>query len=447
MHPRSKLSQAQRELAVDLFEEGYGSRAVANRLGVRREQVRHLEDRFRLHGRLCLVSKRTKRQYSFDTKMEILRRHKTGELKSDLAKEYGLSSPNLISHWVWQVNKGGSDALQPKPKGRPKGSGQSVPMTEEDTLRRENELLKAEVAYPKKIAGLEGTTTRLKVEAIITLKSEHRLDDLIAVSGLARSTFFDHQRRFDLPDKYADLKTQIKKIFHDSNTTFGYRRVWRALRNNNTIVNKKVVRRLMREQGLVSKIRRKKYNSYRGTVSHIADNVLGRRFIQDAPNKVWVSDVTEFRVAGTKVYLSPVMDLFDRTILAHTLSTSPNTQLTSRSLADAIAMFSPGKGLIVHTDQGFQYQHASWRNLIESVGGVQSMSRKGNCYDNAVMENFFGHLKSEMYHDVYFTSVDELCQAIDEYILWYNTYRLQERFKGLAPMQYRNQTLAKTLTV
>ncbi|WP_226813707.1 IS3 family transposase [Corynebacterium diphtheriae] len=447
MHPRSKLSQAQRELAVDLFEEGYGSRAVANRLGVRREQVRHLEDRFRLHGRLCLVSKPTKKQYSFDTKMEILRRYRTGELKSDLAKEYGLSSPNLISHWVWQVNKGGSDALQPKPKGRPKGSGQSVPMTEEDTLRRENELLKAEVAYPKKIAGLEGTTTRLKVEAIITLKSEHRLDDLIAVSGLARSTFFDHQRRFDLPDKYADLKTQIKKIFHDSNTTFGYRRVWRALRNNNTIVNKKVVRRLMRQLGLVSKIRRKKYNSYRGTVSHIADNVLDRRFTQDAPNKAWVSDVTEFRVAGTKVYLSPVMDLFDRTILAHTLSTSPNTQLTSRALADAIAMFSPGKGLIVHTDQGFQYQHASWRNLIESVGGVQSMSRKGNCYDNAVMENFFGHLKSEMYHDVYFTSVDELCQAIDEYILWYNTYRLQERFKGLAPMQYRNQTLAKTLTV
>ncbi|WP_133062498.1 IS3 family transposase, partial [Corynebacterium diphtheriae] len=278
--------------------------------------------------------------------------------------------------WVWQVNKGGPDALRPKPKGRPKSSARPAPVTEEDTLRRENELLKAEVAYLKKIEGLEGTTTRLKVEAIITLKSEHRLDDLIAVSGLARSTFFDHQRRFDLPDKYADLKTQIKKIFHDSNTTFGYRRVWRALRNNNTIVNKKVVRRLMRQLGLVSKIRRKKYNSYRGTVSHIADNVLDRRFTQDAPNKAWVSDVTEFRVAGTKVYLLPVMDLFDRTILAHTLSTSPNTQLTSRALADAIAMFSPGKGLIVHTDQGFQYQHASWRNLIESVGGVQSMSRK-----------------------------------------------------------------------
>ncbi|ALC06350.1 Putative transposase InsK for insertion sequence element IS150 [Corynebacterium deserti GIMN1.010] len=270
---------------------------------------------------------------------------------------------------------------------------------------------------------------------------------MIAVSGLARSTFFDHQRRLGEPDKYADLKVHITEIFNDSNATFGYRRVWRALRNDNEIVNTKLVRKLMRQLGLVSKVRRKKYSSYRGTVSHIAENVLDRRFTQDAPNKAWVSDVTEFRVAGTKVYLSAIMDLFDRTILAHTLSPSPNTNFTSSSLADAIAMFSPGQGLIVHTDQGFQYQHASWRNVISSVGGVQSMSRKGNCYDNAVMENFFGHLKSEMYHGVHFNSADELCQAIDDYILWYNTTRLQERFKGLAPMQYRNQTLAKTLTV
>ncbi|CAB0641278.1 DNA-binding protein [Corynebacterium diphtheriae] len=154
MHPRSKLSQAQRELAVDLFEEGYGSRAVANRLGVRREQVRHLEDRFRLHGRLCLVSKPTRKQHSFDTKMEILRRHKAGELKSDLAQEFGLSLPDLISHWAWEVNKDGIDALRPKPKGRPKGSARPAPVTEEDKLRRENELLKAEVAYLKKLRDL-----------------------------------------------------------------------------------------------------------------------------------------------------------------------------------------------------------------------------------------------------------------------------------------------------
>lgn len=152
-------------------------------------------------------------------------------------------------------------------------------------------------------------------------------------------------------------------------------------------------------------------------MSHIADNVLERNFEQSAPNKAWVSDVTEFRVAGTKVYLSPILDLCDRTILAHTLSRSPNTKFTSQSLSDAIALFSPAEGLIVHTDQGFWYQHTSWRNLITNIGGVQSMSRKGNCYDNSVMENFFGHLKSEMYHGVSFSSVDEFCQAVDDYIL------------------------------
>lgn len=264
---------------------------------------------------------------------------------------------------------------------------------------------------------------------------------------MARSTFFEHQRRLGEPDKYATLKEQITEIFNESKHTYGYRRVWRELRNRSTVVNKKLVRKLMRQLGLVSKIRRKKYNSYRGTTSHIADNVLDRNFAQDAPNKVWVSDVTEFRVAGTKVYLSPIMDLCDRTILAHTLSTSPNTTFTAASLNDAITMFTPDPGLVVHTDQGFQYQHASWRNLITGIEGVQSMSRKGNCYDNAVMENFFGHLKSEMYHGEHFISVEQFCQAVDDYILWYNTSRLQEQFKGLAPMQYRNQTLEKALTV
>ncbi|APT84656.1 DNA-binding protein [Corynebacterium aquilae DSM 44791] len=154
MHPRSKLSQTQREQAVELFEQGYGSRAVATQFGVGRGPIRNLESRFRLHGRLCLVSKPTSKQYSFDTKMEILARHKAGETKADLAKEFGLSSPSLIGHWVWQVNKGGIDALRPKPKGRPKGSTRPAPLTEEDKLRRENERLKAEVAYLKKLRDL-----------------------------------------------------------------------------------------------------------------------------------------------------------------------------------------------------------------------------------------------------------------------------------------------------
>ena len=198
----------------------------------------------------------------------------------------------------------------------------------------------------------------------------------------------------------------------------------------------------MDHMGLKSKVRpRKKYNSYKGQISLIADNILERNFEPKQPNTVWVSDVTEFQVAGVKVYLSPIMDLCDRSILAHEMLMSPSTKLTSTSLKNAIDWHEPDEGLMVHTDQGFQYQHASWRRQVESVGGTQSMSRKGNCYDNAVMENFFGHLKAEMYHGEFFANVDQLCQAVDDYIFWYNNDRLQQRFKGLTPIQYRNQPL------
>lgn len=237
------------------------------------------------------------------------------------------------------------------------------------------------------------------------------------------------------------------EIFHDSSSRYGYRRITLELRNQGVVANHKLIYKLMRQLGLKSKVRRRKYNSYKGSVSHIADNLLDRQFTPDSPNKVWVSDVTEFRIAGRKVYLSPIMDLYDRTILAHTMSNSPTTEFTASSLKEAIEMFAPNEQLMVHTDQGIQYQHKSWRNLIAQVGGVQSMSRKGNCYDNAVMENFFGHLKTEMYHGEHFTSVKQFRKAVDDYILWYNTKRLQAQFKGLTPMHYRNQTLEKALAI
>ncbi|GFK18428.1 hypothetical protein KbCgl_10000 [Corynebacterium glutamicum] len=115
--------------------------------------------------------------------------------------------------------------------------------------------------------------------------------------------------------------------------------------------------------------------------------------------------------------------------------------MTAQSLSDALALWSPDAGLLVHTDQGFQYQHSSWSNLIDRCAGVQSMSRKGNCYDNAVMENFFGHMKAEMFHGEYFATVEEFLAEVKDYIDWYNTQRVQQRLKGLTPMQYRNQTL------
>ena len=282
----------------------------------------------------------------------------------------------------------------------------------------------------------------MKARIVASLKADYPLPLLLQVAGLARSTFFYHQKRLSEPDKHAALKDAIWESFERNKHRYGYRRVLLDLRNQGWVVNHKLVYKLMREMGLRAKVRqRRPYVSYNGTISHIADNTLDRKFTPDKPNTVFVSDVTEFRVAGRKVYLSPVMDLFDRSIVAHTVATSPSTAFTADSLSKAIAACAPEPGWMMHTDQGFQYQHSSWRNLIHDNGGVQSMSRKANCYDNAVMENFFGHLKTEMYHGEVFDTVAEFNQAIDEYIQWYNTERIQQRLKGLTPMQYRNQTL------
>ncbi|WP_143187339.1 IS3 family transposase, partial [Rhodococcus maanshanensis] len=174
----------------------------------------------------------------------------------------------------------------------------------------------------------------------------------------------------------------------------------------------------------------------------VAPNLLERDFEASAPNQKWVTDVTEFRVGEDKLYLSPVMDLFDRQIIAFSVGPSPNLQLTNSSLRAAIATLGDGQTPLVHSDQGFQYQHESWRRLLADAGATQSMSRKGNCFDNAVIENFFGHLKEELFHHVRYLNSDALATALADYIHWYNTERISTKLKGLSPVQYRTQALA-----
>jgi putative transposase len=281
------------------------------------------------------------------------------------------------------------------------------------------------------------------VNAVVTLKAEHSLTDLLAAAGLARSTFFYHQARLDAPDPHAELKAAITEVFTVNKGRYGYRRVHRVLTGNGWQVNRKTVLKLMRLLGLASTSRRKRrYASYQGEFGQIAENILDRDFRAETMNEKWVTDVTEFRVGDDKLYLSPVMDLCNREIIAYSTSRSPNLELTNSALVDAIKTLAPGQHPLVHSDQGFQYQHRSWRALLAAAAATQSMSRKGNCFDNAVIENFFGHLKEECFHHVTYLSIDALEAALHDYIRWYNNDRITERLEGLSPVQYRTQTLA-----
>ncbi|MBG6226441.1 putative transposase [Arthrobacter sp. CAN_A2] len=282
----------------------------------------------------------------------------------------------------------------------------------------------------------------MKVQAVIALKADFP-PVLLKVSGLARSTFFYHQARLLAPDPRQALKEAIAQIFEANQGRYGHRRIHTQLIRHGWVVAKKTVLKLMRSLRLACQVRRKKrYISYRGEHGTTTPNVLDRQFQAGAPNLKWVTDVTEFSVGDRKLYLSPVMDLFDRQIISYTVGLSPNLELTNTSLRQALATLKDGQRPLVHSDQGFQYQHASWRRLLQNAGATQSMSRKGNCYDNAVMENFFGHLKEELFHRVRFVSIDALTSALREYVHWYNTERISTKLEGLSPVQYRAQTLA-----
>nr|WP_246857490.1 IS3 family transposase [Pseudarthrobacter sp. NIBRBAC000502770] len=263
------------------------------------------------------------------------------------------------------------------------------------------------------------------------------------VAGVARSTFFYHQARLLVPDPQKSLMATVTEIFEKNHGRCGHRRVHTELVKQGWSISKKSVLKLMRSLRLVCMVRwKKRCNSHQGEQGRVAQKLLNREFDADAQNQKWVTDVTEFSVDGRKLYLSPVMDLFDRQIISYRGGLSPNLELTNASLREALSCLEHGQHPLVHLDQGFQYQHASWWALLEGAGAGQSMYRKANCYDNAVREDFFGHLKEELFHRVRLLNTEALTTALYKYIRWYNTERISTKLEGLSPVQYRAQALA-----
>jgi len=273
------------------------------------------------------------------------------------------------------------------------------------------------------------------------LRPKYRLDDLLKVAGMARSTFYYQQKALHTEDKYADLKARIQTIYATHRGRYGYRRITASIRQMGAQVNHKTVQRLMGVLGLKSLVRPKKYQSYRGTVGKAAANLLGRSFEADRPNQKWVTDVTEFNVAGEKLYLSPILDLYNGEIVAFETARRPEFAMVASMLKKALDKLKGSDRPLLHSDQGWQYQMPPYRHLLQQRLIKQSMSRKGNCLDNATMESFFGTLKSELFYMKKFKSIDQLKKELDEYIHYYNNERIKLKLKGLSPVQYRTQPL------
>ncbi|WP_419153047.1 IS3 family transposase [Streptococcus oralis] len=435
-----KLSYEDKVQIYELRKQGYSLEKLSNKFGINNSNLRYMIKWIDRYG-IEFVKKGKNRYYSPDLKQEMINKvlHE-GWTKDRVSLEYGLPSRTILLNWLAQYRKNGWYTIVAKIRGRVPKMGHKrkktwEEMTELERLQEENERLRTEVAYPKKVK---------RVREMVS--GGFRLNLLLEVARLPRSTYYYQLKQLDGLDKDKELKIEIQAIYNDHKGNYGYRRVTLELRNRGFTVNHKKVQRLMKVLGLSARIRRKrKYSSYKGEIGKKADNLIQRQFEASRPMEKCYTDVTEFAIPNStqKLYLSPVLDGFNSEIIAYNLSTSPNLEQVKTMLEQAFTE-KHYENTSLHSDQGWQYQHDSYHRFLESKGIQTSMSRKGNSPDNGMMESFFGIFKSEMFYgyEKMFQSLKQLEQAIVDYIDYYNNKRIKVKLKGLSPVQYRTKSFA-----
>ena len=388
-----------------------------------------------------------KKRYTPEFKRQVIETMMEERLSyGETALRFEVTGHHSIQDWEQIYLAEGPEGFAKKRRGhRSKGRPRQLPKDGEEDLLTEVQRLRAENDYLKKLASLgfgRRATPAQKTQVVQELRQKHSLKILLSIAQLPRATFYYHLQRMNRADKYEAAKAEITAIYHENKGRYGYRRITIELRNRDIPLNHKTVQRLMKEMGLVCRVRMKKYRSYKGETGKIAPNLLNRDFHTEKPNQKWVTDVTEFSLFGQKLYLSPILDLHSSDLVSYTISDRPVLSMVMSMLDQAFEKIPDGTGLILHSDQGWQYQHRQYQRMLKMKGIRQSMSRKGNCLDNAVIENFFGLLKSELLYLQDFQSMAHFKQELMEYLDFYNNRRIKVKLKGLPPAIHRQRAFS-----
>ena len=442
---RRNFSVEEKMSAIGLVFQGESARSVSRRLHLGHHILYEWIESYKLRGIEGLKPKgKRQRRLSYEEKCRIIREYQESELTlCQLSAKYDIAS-SVLANWVRLAERKGFETLMSKKRG-PKTGMVRMKRLPKDECEKENERLRNGESPAKKSESLSRGKRSPKqsdwAQAIEELRrNEHAdLGLLLELKKMARSTFYYHLKNSKKEDKYREDKDMIYTIFHRHKGRYGYRRITLELRNRNRLINHKTVKKLMDELGLKSEVRKVKYRSYKGAVGKTAPNIIDRDFVADRPYQKLATDVTQMTVGGCKIYLSPILDMCDGEILSYTITEAPNLEMVMSMLNQMYERIELPKGAVLHSDQGWHYQHAAYQNSLKKHNIIQSMSRKGNCLDNAMMENFFGLMKSELLYPGKYTSAEVFKKDLIEYIDYYNNERIKLRLNGMSPVQYRTQ--------
>ncbi|WP_435521062.1 IS3 family transposase [Alkalihalophilus pseudofirmus] len=439
-----KLQAAKRYL-----NEIISYRELANQVGVDDSTLRYWVMLVRYHGDQAFAFPYTNYSTAFKLKVIQFMTEENYSIR-EASAIFHIPVPCMLRRWKKKWETAGEDAFELREKGlstmtvnqnKNKGNNSSNPSVEE--LKKELEYLRMENAYLKKLKGLSSgrtITNKIKAKVVYELRNEFPVSRMLKIAKMPRSTYYNLVKKWSQPDPDRKWKRRIAFIYHKHFGRYGYRRITDLLQEKGYAINKKKVLRMMRDLGLKCLVRMKKYKSYKGEVGKAAPNILNRNFRAEKPNQKWVTDITEFKLFGQKLYLSPLFDLFNGELITYTLQSRPTYDLVDTMLDQGLKHLNKGDDLLIHSDQGWHYRMAPYVRKLKEHNITQSMSRKGNCHDNSVMENFFGILKSEFLYLNEFDSIEHFKEELEQYIYYYNHVRIKSRLNRKSPVAYRLST-------